>query len=86
MKKIARYEDILNHYDSMAEVIITELKQIKKEYERDRRTAVENAAEGGDEEKKIEAKTEVVFLIDRFGYVRTIDKGIYERIRKIRRQ
>ena len=78
LKKIARYEDILNHYDSMAEVIITELKQIKKEYARDRRTAVENAAEAVYEEKKIE-ETEVVFLMDRFGYVRTIDKGTYER-------
>ena len=78
LKKIARYEDILNHYDSMAEVIITELKQIKKEYARDRRTAVENAAEAVYEEKKIE-ETEVVFLMDRFGYVRTVDKGTYER-------
>ena len=54
LKKIARYEDILNHYDSMAEVIIKELQQIKKEYGRPRRTSVENAAEAVYEEKKIE--------------------------------
>ena len=78
LKKIARYEDILNHYDSMAEVIIKELQQIKKEYGRPRRTSVENAAEAVYEEKKIE-EMEVVFLMDRFGYVRTMDKGIYER-------
>ena len=32
MKNIAIYEDILNNYDSMAEVIMKELDQIKKEY------------------------------------------------------
>ena len=78
MKNIAIYEDILNNYDSMAEVIIKELQQIKKEYGRPRRTSVENAAEAVYEEKKIE-EMEVVFLMDRFGYVRTMDKGIYER-------
>ena len=38
MKNIAIYEDILNNYDSMAEVIMKELDQIKKEYGTKRRT------------------------------------------------
>lgn len=42
LKNIARYEDILNHYDSMAEVIIEDLEHFKKEYARKRRTVVEN--------------------------------------------
>lgn len=78
LKKIARYEDILNHYDSMAKVIIDELRKVKKEYGKARKTSIENAAEAVYEEKKIE-ETQVVFLMDRFGYARTIDKGIYER-------
>ena len=78
LKKIARYEDILNNYDSMADVIITDLKKIKKEYAKPRKTAVENAAEAVYEEKKIE-EMEVVFLMDRFGYARTVEKSVYER-------
>ena len=78
LKNIARYEDILNNYDSMAAVIIDELKAVKKEFGRKRITSVENAAEAVYEEKKIE-EMEVVFLMDRFGYARTIDKAAYER-------
>ena len=78
MKKIASYEDILNNYDSMAAVIMKDLEKIKKEYGRPRRTAVENAAEIVYEEKKIE-ETQVVFLMDRFGYARTVDTSVYER-------
>lgn len=81
MKKIARYEDILANYDSMAAVIIGELQEIKKEYHQKRRTSIENAAEAVYEEKKIE-EMEVVFLMDRFGYARTIDKSTYERNRE----
>ncbi len=78
LKKIASYEDILNNYDSMAAVIMEDLKKIKKEYSHPRKTAVENAAEIVYEEKKIE-ETQVVFLMDRFGYARTIDTSVYER-------
>ena len=78
MKNIARYEDLLNNYDSMAKLIISELKEIKKEYARPRKTVIENAAEAVYEEKKIE-EMEVVFLMDRFGYARTIDMPTYER-------
>ena len=78
MKNIAIYEDILNNYDSMAEVIMKELDQIKKEYGTKRRTVIENAEEVVYEEKKME-EMEVTFLMDRFGYMRTIDTSAYER-------
>ena len=78
LKNIARYEDILNNYDSMAGVIIEELDDFKKEYARKRRTVVENAEEAVFEEKKIEEQ-EVVFLMDRFGYAKTVDQSVYER-------
>ena len=81
LKKIARYEDILSHYDSMANVIMEELDAFKKEYGRKRRTVVENAEEAVYEEKKIEEQ-EVVFLMDRFGYAKTVDISVYERNRE----
>ena len=78
LKNIARYEDILNNYDSMAEVIIEDLEHFKKEYARKRRTVVENGQEDVYEEKKVEEQ-EVVFLMDRFGYAKTVDVATYER-------
>ncbi len=78
MKNIALYKDILNNYDSMANVIMTELDAIKKEYGTKRRTVIENAEEAVYEEKKIE-EMEVFFLMDRFGYMKVIDKSAYER-------
>ena len=77
LKNIARYEDILNNYDSMAGVIMEELDAFKKEYGRKRRTVIENAEEAVFEEK-IEEQ-EVVFLMDRFGYAKTVDISVYER-------
>lgn len=78
LKNIERYEDILNHYDSMANVIMEELDRFKKEYGRARRTAIENAEEAVFEEKKIEEQ-EVVVLMDRFGYTKCVDVSVYER-------
>ena len=78
LKNIERYEDILNNYDSMANLIISELDEIQKQYGRKRRTAIENAAEAVFEEKKAEEK-EIVFLMDRFGYAKTVDPAVYER-------
>ncbi len=81
LKHIARYEDILNNYDSMAQVIMEELDDFRKEYGRKRRTAIENAEEAVFEEKKIEEQ-EVVFMMDRFGYAKTVDVSVYERNRE----
>lgn len=78
LSNIYRYEDILERRDSMAQVIINELDAIKKEYARPRRTVVEDGEEAVFEEKKQE-EMEVVFLMDRFGYARIIDKAAYER-------
>ena len=78
LKNIGRYEDILNNYESMANVIIEDLDKLKEEYGRKRRTVIENAVEVVFEEKKIEEQ-EVVFLMDRFGYAKTVDVSVYER-------
>ncbi len=78
VRNIAKYQDILNNYDSMANVIIKELDHYKKEFSRPRRTALENAGEIVLEEQQVE-EMPVVFLMNRFGYVRTIDEAVYER-------
>ena len=77
-KKIALYEDILSSRDSMKKVIIKELRAFKKEYDRPRRTEIDNVAEAVYVEKKIEEK-DVAVLIDRFHYARTMDVPLYER-------
>ncbi|MDO5390812.1 MAG: DNA topoisomerase (ATP-hydrolyzing) [Eubacteriales bacterium] len=78
LANIQRYEKILNEYDSMAQVIMDDLDAIKKAYARKRKTSIENAEEIVLEEKKME-ETEVVFLMDRFGYAKIMDKAIYDR-------
>ena len=78
MDNIARYEDILNNYDSMAHVIMDDLDRIKKEYTVKRRTTIENAQEAVYEEKKME-EMQVCFLMDRFGYMKLVDMNVYER-------
>ncbi len=78
MANIYRYEDILARRDSMAQVIMNDLEAIKKEYKAERKTVIENAEEAVYEEKKIE-EMEVMFLMDRFGYAKTVDMATYER-------
>lgn len=81
LKNISLYENILNDYSTMAEVIIRELDSMKKEFGKKRRTVIENAEEAVFEENKIQEQ-EVVFLMDRFGYAKTIDLAAYERNRE----
>ena len=78
MANIYRYEDILARRDSMAQVIMNELDAIKKEFGTSRKTVVENGEEAVYEEKKME-EMEVMCLIDRFGFVKTVDIPTYER-------
>lgn len=75
---IYRYEDILERRDSMAQVIMQDLDAIKKEYSRKRITRIENAEEAVYEEKKIE-EMDIMFIMDKFGYCKTIDMNTYER-------
>lgn len=78
MVNIFRYEDILERRDSMAQVIINELDAIKKEYGRKRRTVIDDVEEAVFVEKQVE-EIEIMFLMDRFGYAKTVDMTTYER-------
>ena len=78
LKNIAKYEDILGSRAAMAKVIIKELENFKKEYAKPRKTVIDNLEEAVVVEKKIE-EMDVVFLMDRFGYAKTVDVATYER-------
>ena len=78
LKNIEKYEDILNNYDSMTNVIIDELEGYKKAYARERRTVIENGKEAIYEENRVEEQ-DVILLLDRFGYAKTVDVATYER-------
>ena len=78
LKKIAFYMDVLENHKSMTKVLLKEMDAYKKEYSRPRRTVIENAAAAVYEEKKIE-EAPVMFLMDRFGYAKTVDLPTYER-------
>ncbi len=76
--RIAEYTDILANRSSMAKVIIKQIKSFRKEYLHERRTVIDNLKEAVIVKKAIE-ETDVVFLMDRFGYAKTVDKSVYER-------
>lgn len=78
LANIEKYQDILTNRASMAKVIIKELDAMKKQYGRERKTEIANVEEAVYEEKKIE-EMDVVFLMDRFGYAKTIDLPTYDR-------
>lgn len=75
---IYRYEDILEEKSSMAAVIENELKEIKKLYAVKRRTEIDNKEEAVFEMKAPE-EMDVAFIMDRFGYAKTIDVSTYEK-------
>ena len=78
LKKIANYEDLLSNSSSMSKAIIKDLDRYKKEYGVERRTAIEDAEKAVFEEKPVE-EMDVYFLMDRFGYAKTIEVSAFER-------
>jgi DNA gyrase subunit A len=78
LEKIAKYECILGSKKEMAKVIKADLLKIKKEYALPRKTQIEDAKAVVLEEKKVQEQ-EVMFIMDRFGYAKTIDMSAYER-------
>lgn len=81
MAKIHRYQNLLEDHTAMADLLISELDAMKKEFGKKRKTSIENAEEIVLEEKKVEEE-EVVFCLDRFGYVKVLDAGVYEKNRE----
>ena len=78
LARIEKYRKLLSDYGAMSEVIVSELRSIRKEYASPRKTTIENAAEIVIEEKKL-TEEEVVFVMDRFGYAKILDAQTYEK-------
>lgn len=78
LKKIAEYTHILKNKKNMDEVIKQDLEEIKKEFATPRRTLIEDGKEAVYEEAPVEIQ-EVVFVMDKFGYCKVMDKNTYER-------
>lgn len=77
-KNIAEYTNILGNIGELHRIIITRLKEYKKKFGRARLTELDNLTK----EKYIEEiKEEDIFvLIDRFGYVKSVDSASYSRL------
>ncbi|MCD8324475.1 MAG: DNA topoisomerase 4 subunit A [Clostridiales bacterium] len=78
LKNIAFYEKVLGSRAAMAKVLMQEMKELKQEFAAPRRTVIENGKAAVYEEKKPDAFP-VVLLVDRFGYVKSVDLPTYER-------
>ena len=78
LKKIDKYQDILEHPASMKKVMKKDLEKIKKIYGFERKTELTNAKAAVVKALPIEEK-EVVFVMERFGYSKILDKSTYER-------
>lgn len=78
LKKIAEYTHILKNKKNMDEVIKQDLEEIKQEFATPRRTLIEDGKEAVYEEAPVEIQ-EVVFVMDKFGYCKVMDKNTYER-------
>ena len=78
LKNIHTYQDILENYSSMIKVIKKDLEAIKKEFSLERKTVIEDG-EVAVYEEEMPKEQEVVFVMDRFGYAKTVDTSIYER-------
>ncbi|MCR5748469.1 MAG: DNA topoisomerase 4 subunit A [Lachnospiraceae bacterium] len=78
LKAIKEYKDLLENPSSMKKRMIRDLNEFSDKYGRDRRTEITDAATRAFTEKPIEEMA-VYFVMDRFGYARTIDTATYDR-------
>lgn len=78
LRKIREYEKILSSRDAMDQVIKEDLNSIKEEFSGPRRTGIEDGREAVYDESAVEVR-EVVFVMDRFGYSRILERSTYDR-------
>ena len=81
LKKIREYEKILKSRETMDQVIIQDLENIKQEFAIPRRTKIEDGKEAVYIEEA-PAAAPAVFVMDRFGYCKLLDQNLYERSRE----
>ncbi|MDO5409288.1 MAG: DNA topoisomerase (ATP-hydrolyzing) [Lachnospiraceae bacterium] len=78
LSKIRKYEKILSNRKTMLHTIKEELKKIQEEFGHERKTWVTSLEQA--QEVKEEIKEEdVLFLMDRFGYVKVTESSVWNR-------
>ena len=78
LKKIKTYEAILKNRGKMDKVIKEGLDRIKAEFAVPRKTLIEDGKEAVYEEEPEQVR-EVVFVIDRFGYCKLLDRSVCDK-------
>ena len=78
LAKIKLYKSILKEKNKVDNLIIDDMKRIKKEYGVERKTSFEDAEEIVIEEPKAEV-IDVVYCQDKFGYCKVMDPNLYEK-------
>lgn len=78
LRKIEMYRKILDSREEMNRVIKEDLAAVKKEFAVPRKTLIEDGAEAVYDEAAVEVQ-EVVFVMDKFGYCKCLDKNTYDR-------
>ena len=78
LHEISSYQKILDDPREMKKVMKKDLLKIKKEYGFQRKTELTNAAAAVFVEAPVEEK-EIVFVMDRFGYGKTLDQNTFDR-------
>ena len=73
------YEDILEEHDSMTKVLRSDLIAIRDKYARPRRTKITQAEAVTFVVKEDEEDRELLFVMDRFGYAKTMEPAVYSR-------
>ena len=76
---IYRYEDILENRNAMTKVIRAELLSIKKKYGIPRRTRIIQGREAVFLAPDLNADRELIFVMDRFGYAKTMEPSLFSR-------
>lgn len=76
---IYRYEDILENRSAMTKVIRSELLSFKKKYGVPRRTEIIQGQEAVFVAPDANQDRELIFVMDRFGYVKTMETALFSR-------
>ena len=76
---IYKYEDILENRSAMTKVIRAELLSFKKKYGQPRKTEIIQGKEAVYAAPAEDTDRELFFVMDRFGYAKTMEPGIFSR-------
>lgn len=78
LKNIEAYENILKTHKNMDRIFIKDLEKIKKDFAVPRKTYIEDAKDIVYIEDPIVSE-EVVFVMDKFGYCKLLDRNIFDK-------